>query len=234
MDTGMIESVPLMIIIAVMFLTAFMLLWMSSLVDESVMDLEATDSWTDALLFAIILVFALMVISFFNIRVVDGAALVSVNLTGAVIPLSVCTFLLIGRKVGLRNAVIATAVTAMLAAPLTFISSSSVVIGFPEWLIPAGGAAACAYFLSKDKDLMGMAAVAYFGGTIGMLLGGDIMKISSVQLTSKMEFVIGANGVYDFVFLVGVVATVMIWGAIAVSELAKKNRLGFANRGPGL
>jgi uncharacterized membrane protein len=53
--------------------------------------------------------------------------------------------------------------------------------------------------------------VAYFSGTVGVLIGADLLnlpKIVSSEFAGVMS--IGGAGVYDGIFLVGIVAVLLV------------------------
>jgi uncharacterized membrane protein len=151
----------------------------------------------------------------------------SINLTGVVVPLAVSLYLLIRKRVTLRNAAIAIGMVALVAMPLVVFKDGQVAIDFPWWLLPASLAAALAWLL-VEGDLERALPLAYIAGSVGMLLGGDILRLL-VEPRDLTEVYLGANGLLDFVFLGGIIACgILVVGYVAV-PLAKK----IASRIPG-
>ncbi|HUL38815.1 MAG TPA: DUF1614 domain-containing protein, partial [Methanomassiliicoccales archaeon] len=151
----------------------------------------------------------------------------SINLTGVVIPLAVSIYLLIRKKVSVRHAAVAVGLVALVAMPLVVFKGGQVAIDFPWWLLPAGLAAALSWLL-VEGDLEKALPLAYVAGCMGMLLGGDILRLI-VEPRDLTVIYLGANGLLDFVFLGGVIACgILVAGYAAVPaarRLAARTRL---------
>lgn len=126
---------------------------------------------------------------------------IAVNLGGAVIPTLFAIYLL-GRA-PLGPTVVATLLVAWLAKSLARVVPG-VGITLPAF-IPPLAAASLAFLLARDAA----APVAYIAGSLGTLLGADILNLPQIRRMRSEAISIGGAGVYDGIFLVGVVAALL-------------------------
>jgi hypothetical protein len=208
-------------VVAILVMAILIALMMYGFSFVSVMELWDYESWTESFGYALLITFILVTLSFFEIVLFLTADFkASINLTGVVVPLAVSLYLLIRKKVKLRDAAIAIGMVALVAMPLVVFKDGQVAIDFPWWLLPAGLAAALAWLL-VDGELEKALPLAYIAGSVGMLLGGDILRLL-VEPRDLTEVYLGANGLLDFVFLGGVIACgILVVGYVAM-PLARK------------
>jgi len=126
---------------------------------------------------------------------------IAVNLGGAIIPSLFALYLL--PRAPLLPAVISTVVVTwvakMLARPVP-----GVGIAMPAF-VPPLVAAGVALILAP-----GMAApVAYIAGVLGTLIGADLLNLHRLENLGAHAVSIGGAGIYDGIFLVGVVAAIL-------------------------
>lgn len=128
---------------------------------------------------------------------------IAINVGGALIPAAICLYLLFKNKVRLSAA----AVTAVVAAVVYHFSQivPGVGIAVPT-LIPGAVAAAIAYVFNRRQAPI----VAYIAGTMGCLLGADIMNLASMTSLSAPVASIGGAGTFDGVFVSGVIAVLLV------------------------
>lgn len=147
-------------------------------------------------------------VTFFGFRYVVPAVeewqrtIVAVNVGGAVIPTLVSIQLL--RHTGLwlpaAGAVaVVTVVVHALARPIP-----GVGIGVP-FLVPPVVAASAALVLAPR----GAAAVAYVAGTLGTLIGADLLNLGKIRGLGAPVASIGGAGRFDGIFLTGVLAVLL-------------------------
>jgi uncharacterized membrane protein len=177
--------------------------------------------WTEPIVSSLIVVGALVFLSVFDIRFLDGAFSLDLNITGVLVPILVSAYIIVHRYKSWKWFLVSTVVVALLAYPLTEIRWGMIVIDLPQWLLPTAAAALIGRYLARDNVMLG-ASVAYFSGCMGMLIGGDLMHISQFVATGS-EIVIGAGGILDFIFLPGVVAAGMV--ALLGTETTVRSRL---------
>lgn len=127
---------------------------------------------------------------------------IAINVGGAVIPVLLNLWLL-PRAPFLRTviATVAVAVVAHLAA--TPVPGRG--IEMPIWIAPLA-AALIALVLTFGRRA---APVAYISGTIGTLIGADLTNLGTLQSFGPGVLSIGGAGVFDGVFLVGIVAALI-------------------------
>jgi len=123
---------------------------------------------------------------------------IAVNLGGAVIPVLFSLYLL-GRA-PLFPALAASAIVAVTAKVLAR-PVPGVGISLPAF-IPPLVAAAAALLLTRENA----APVAYIAGVFGTLLGADLLNLHRLRSLGAHVLSIGGAGVFDGIFLVGVVA----------------------------
>lgn len=128
--------------------------------------------------------------------------IIAVNVGGALIPVILSLYLLIKNKLYLR-AVIAVAVVALvvhhLATPVP-----GVGIGVPIF-IPALVAALAAMAIGWRQA----APLAYIAGSLGTLIGADLMNLDKIQGLGAPVASIGGAGTFDGVFVAGIVAVLL-------------------------
>jgi hypothetical protein len=218
----------IIMVVAIIVMALAIALMMYGLSFTSVMELWDYESWSESFGYALLITFILVTLSFFQFVLVNGDFKASVNLTGVVVPLAVALYLLVRKKVKLRHAALAIGVVALVCLPLVVLRDGEVIIDFPWWLLPAGAAAAVAW-LMVDGNLEKALPLAYIAGSVGMLLGGDILRLL-IEPLDLTEVYLGADGLFDFVFLGGIIACALLVGVSALVPLLRK----FAAKIPGL
>ncbi len=136
-------------------------------------------------------------------RIVDaGRTVVAVNVGGAVIPVLLCAYLMIRYGIGLRLLIaiaLVTVVANQVAHPVR-----GVGIAMPPW-VAAAGAALAALLL----DRFHAPRVAFIAGTLGTLIGADLLNLGKFSATSAPIVSIGGAGTFDGVFVTGIVAVLL-------------------------
>ena len=127
---------------------------------------------------------------------------IAVNVGGAIIPTCLSSYLLLTRA-PLWQTVIATLMVAatarMLARP-----RPGVGIVMPVW-IPPLLSVLLALLLAPDNA----APVAYVSGTMGTLIGADLLNFPSFNKLGGHVLSIGGAGVFDGIFLVGIASAIL-------------------------
>lgn len=147
-------------------------------------------------------------ISFFGMRHVIPfvkewpRTVIAINLGGAVLPVLVSAYLIltndmIGRA--LTGVIVVTAVVYRTARPLTGLG-----IAVPIFIPPAI-AAATALLLAPNLA----PALAYTAGTLGTLIGGDLLNLSKIRGLGAPVVSIGGAGTFDGIFLTGIIAVLL-------------------------
>jgi hypothetical protein len=210
----------IIMVVAILLMAIIIALMMYGFSRVSIMELWDYESWSESFGYALLITFILVTLSFFQVVLVNGDFKASVNFTGVVIPLAVAVYLLVRRRVTVRHAALAIGIVALVTLPLVVLREGRVIIDFPWWLLPAGAAAATAWLL-VDGQLEKALPLAYIAGSVGMLLGGDILRLL-LEPMDLTEVYLGSEGLLDFVFLGGIIACALLVGVYAMVPLLRK------------
>jgi uncharacterized membrane protein len=148
------------------------------------------------------------VVAFFGMQYVVPAVvdwpgtLIAVNVGGAVIPTLMSLYLLIRYNLWVKGA-LATAVVAAvchwLAEPVPGIG-----IALPVF-VPAAITAIVALALAREAA----APLAYIAGSLGTLIGADLLNLGHVQGLGAPIVSIGGAGTFDGIFVTGILAVLL-------------------------
>jgi uncharacterized membrane protein len=148
------------------------------------------------------------VIEFFGMRYVVPLVtdwprtVIAVNIGGAVIPTLLSLYLLIKNDI-LSSAAVAIAVV-MVACYLLAQPVPGVGIAIPS-LVPPIIAAITALLVAQRN----VATVAYVSGSLGTLIGADLLNLGKIQGLGAPVMSIGGAGTFDGIFLTGILAVVL-------------------------
>ncbi len=145
----------------------------------------------------------------------------AINMGGAIVPLIISAHLILTRKVSAPKAGVGILVVAL----ITYILAQPVAgkgIVLPFWVSPIL-AVICSLVLSRGY--CGAPSLAYISGSIGTLLGADIMNIITpgvlpalspvgLQTSKPLVLSIGGAGVFDGIFLTGILAVLFAAGIV--------------------
>jgi uncharacterized membrane protein len=134
----------------------------------------------------------------------QASTIVAVNVGGAVIPILVSAYLLVGHFSALPAAIAGSFVTALLVH-LMARKVRGVGIVTPA-LLPPIVAALSAYLFAPAAP----AIVAYVSGTLGALIGADLTNLRGIGRLGAPVASIGGAGTFDGVFLTGIVAVLLV------------------------
>jgi uncharacterized membrane protein len=124
---------------------------------------------------------------------------IAINVGGAIVPILLSLYLLVRNRIWLSGAVAIVAVTALchyLAHPVPGLG-----IAIPTF-VPPITAAVIALLLSPRHA----APLAYIGGSLGTLIGADLLNLGKIQGLGAPVASIGGAGTFDGIFLTGVLA----------------------------
>jgi len=147
-------------------------------------------------------------IDFYGMRYVvpfvqqSPGTLIAVNVGGAVIPVILSVYLLL-RNAFWSQAAIATAVVAVVCYAL---SQPIPGLGIAEPVfVPSVTAAIVALVLSREQA----APLAYIGGSLGTLIGADLLNLGRIRGLGAPVASIGGAGTFDGIFLIGIAAVLI-------------------------
>ena len=127
---------------------------------------------------------------------------IAVNIGGAVIPTLMSLYLLLKYRLwgpGLLATLGVSLVCYMLANPVPGLGIAEPVF------VPSLAAATVALLLSRRQA----APLAYIGGSLGTLIGADLLNLGKVQGLGAPVASIGGAGTFDGIFLIGILAVLI-------------------------
>ncbi len=136
----------------------------------------------------------------FGMTVENTRQIIAINLGGCIIPLLLCIYLL--PRTPLLPAFFATIITTVICFHISRVVPG-MGIAIPS-LIPPIAAVALAFILSPGNKI----PVAYISGVLGVLIGADIMNLPHLGGYPGVMS-IGGAGVYDGIFLVGIISALL-------------------------
>ncbi|GJL74492.1 DUF1614 domain-containing protein [Nitrosomonas sp.] len=129
--------------------------------------------------------------------------LVSVNLGGCLIPIALSGYLFVtgdlNMPVTLLGIAIIAAVSYYFSRPIPGLG-----IGMPILIAPVS-AALVGLYLSPEHS----ASLAYISGTLGVLIGADLLNLKSIPRLGAPHASIGGAGTFDGIFITGIVAALL-------------------------
>jgi uncharacterized membrane protein len=148
------------------------------------------------------------VITFYGMRYVIPMVkewprtIIAVNVGGAVVPVILSLYLLFKNRLYARSFVavgIVTAIVHLMAYPV-----QGVGIATPTFMPPLVATVA-AILLSRQYA----PPLAYIGGSLGTLIGGDLMNLGKIQGLGAPVAAIGGAGTFDGIFVTGILAVLL-------------------------
>lgn len=132
-----------------------------------------------------------------------GKILVALNVGGALIPLCFSFYLLIHNPLPLGDALLGVAgvslVGRLFSRPIPGLG-----IGIPILIAPIA-AALVALLINPEQS----APLAYISGTLGVLIGADLLRLKDIRQLGVPLAAIGGAGTFDGVFITGIVAVLL-------------------------
>jgi uncharacterized membrane protein len=128
--------------------------------------------------------------------------IIAVNVGGALVPTLLSLYLLVKRRLfapGLLAVAIVAVVVHAMAYPVR-----GVGISVPVFIPPLVAALAAVLLARRAAP-----AVAYIGGSLGTLIGADLMNLGAIHGLGAPVASIGGAGTFDGVFLTGIVAVLL-------------------------
>ena len=132
-----------------------------------------------------------------------GKTLVAINVGGAVIPVSFSLYLYQANPLPLAQVLLAVGVV----SAISLIASRPIPglgIGMPIFLAPVS-AALTALLIAPEHS----APLAYICGTLGVLIGADLLRMKDIGKIGTPVASIGGAGTFDGIFLTGIVAVLL-------------------------
>ncbi len=132
-----------------------------------------------------------------------SAQIIAVNVGGAIVPLLLSLWLL--TRAAFWKVLLATAVMVLLSHAVARVQPGTGVV-MPVF-VPPLASAALAWVLARVRgSRLEAAPIAYISGSMGTLIGADLLNLGRLDALGPGVLSIGGAGVFDGVFLVGIVA----------------------------
>jgi uncharacterized membrane protein len=148
------------------------------------------------------------VVEFFGMRYVvpvvvswPGTVL-AVNVGGAVIPTIMSTYLVIRYQLWLKAAIATAAIAFVIHSMATPVSGIGIAVPV---FAPVVTTAILAFILSREYA----APLAYIGGSMGTLIGADLLNLDKINGLGAPVASIGGAGTFDGIFLTGILAVLL-------------------------
>ena len=132
-----------------------------------------------------------------------GHTTIAINLGGCVIPLGFSIYLMFWNRLDLLQVVsgitIVTLVSYLFSRPIPGLG-----IGMPFLIAPLT-AAVVAITINSEQS----APLAYIAGTLGVLIGADLLHLRDIRQIGSPFASIGGAGTFDGIFLTGLIAVLL-------------------------
>jgi uncharacterized membrane protein len=132
-----------------------------------------------------------------------GSTMVAVNLGGAVVPAAFAVYLWLHTPLSSLNLLVAIGFVTAVARGFSRLEPG-VGVTLPIFVAPLGAAAAALML-----DPAHAAPLAYIGGTLGVIVGADLLRLREAAQGSAGVVSIGGAGTSDGILLTGVVAVLL-------------------------
>ena len=138
-----------------------------------------------------------------RIEVVPGRTIIAVNVGGCVVPLAFSLYLFNHSQPDGLYVIAAVVAVAMVSYGVSY-SMPKVGIVMPMLVAPFTAALVA---LSLDPEQA--PALAYIGGTLGVLIGADVLRLKDIGRLGEPVASIGGAGSFDGIFVTGIVAVLL-------------------------
>ena len=134
----------------------------------------------------------------------------AVNVGGAVIPTLMSTYLVLRYQLWLKAAIAVAVIAIVIHAMATPVHGVGIAVPV---FVPVVVTAILAFLLSREYA----APLAYIGGSMGTLIGADLLNLDKIAGLGAPVASIGGAGTFDGIFLTGILA-VLLAGLAAPSR----------------
>lgn len=132
-----------------------------------------------------------------------GETIIAINIGGGLIPASLSFYLLVFYSPGLMDAIICTGLMTVVCYSFSR-PVRGLGIGMPVFIAPLA-AALIALSISAENA----AVLAYISGTLGVIMGADLLRIKDIRKMGTPVASIGGAGTFDGIYITGLVAVLL-------------------------
>jgi uncharacterized membrane protein len=133
----------------------------------------------------------------------DGTTLIAVNVGGCIIPVGFSAYLLAHNPLPVIEVLPAIAIVSFVSYRL---SRPVPRLGIAMPVLVAPFTAALTALLINPEHA---APLAYISGTLGVLIGADLLRLSDIRKLGAPRASIGGAGTFDGIFITGIVAALL-------------------------
>jgi uncharacterized membrane protein len=126
----------------------------------------------------------------------------AVNIGGAVIPTLMSTYLVLRYQLWVKAAIAVAVIAIVIHASATPVHGVGIAVPV---FVPVIATAILAFILSREYA----APLAYIGGSMGTLIGADLMNLDKIGGMGAPIASIGGAGTFDGIFLTGILAVLL-------------------------
>ena len=126
----------------------------------------------------------------------------AVNVGGAIIPALMSTYLVLRYQLWLKAAIAVVVIAAVIHSMATPVQGLGIAVPV---FVPVVATAILAFILSREYA----APLAYIGGSIGTLIGADLLNLDKIGGLGAPVASIGGAGTFDGIFLTGILAVLL-------------------------
>lgn len=133
----------------------------------------------------------------------EGKTTIAVNVGGCVIPFAFSLYLFMNTEINLFQVLLGISLVSM----VSYISSRPIQglgIGMPIFIAPF-----CAALAALLIDPAHSAPLAYISGTLGVIIGADLLRLKDIRHMGTPIASIGGAGTFDGIFITGIVAVLL-------------------------
>jgi uncharacterized membrane protein len=147
------------------------------------------------------------IVGFFGMRyvvppLVTPGTVLAVNIGGAVIPTLMSTYLVLRYRLWARAAIAVIAIAFIIHTMATPVRGVGIAVPV---FVPVVATAIIAFILSREYA----APLAYIGGSMGTLIGADLLNLDKITGLGAPVASIGGAGTFDGIFLTGILAVLL-------------------------
>ncbi len=145
----------------------------------------------------------LMRLPFFRLPPVTDKVTVTINVGGAVVPVAFSLYLISNNSLHPLQVASAVAVVAIISYKISG-PIPGAGIGMPTLIAPIAAA-----LIATILDPQQRAPLAYIGGTLGVLIGADLLRLNDIRKLGAPFASIGGAGTFDGVYVTGLLAVLL-------------------------
>ena len=148
------------------------------------------------------------IVDFFGMRyvvplvVASPGTVLAVNVGGAIIPTLMSTYLVIRYQLWIKATLAIAAMALIIHSMATPVHGIGIAVPV---FVPVVATAILAFILSREYA----APLAYIGGSMGTLIGADLLNLDRIGSLGAPVASIGGAGTFDGIFLTGILAVLL-------------------------